>query len=176
LFQSIVASEVEGRNASAVWIDVENEASTYALNHFSDEAMEKVLIGRSFTPFQHYHLIEQLEQFIRPNTELLVLPNVTSLYRKGQIKEAEGRQLFKQAWKKINQLQDKKSLKVLISARGFSEIIEEDVENTIDIEETQEGLKTCGEYQQMSYSKSGRNQSTLRYWSQKNKTESQLEV
>ncbi|MFB6100714.1 MAG: hypothetical protein ABEK16_05585 [Candidatus Nanohalobium sp.] len=155
VFQSILASQLDGRNASAVWIDTGNEASTYALNSFSPELMEKVKIGRAFTPFQHHSLVHQVEEFIEEDTEVLILPNIAMMYADGQLREWEARELFKETWNHLKDVQEEEELKVVFSARNFSDIIGPDVETEIEVEETGQGLRYSGKSEQMAYDNPG---------------------
>ena len=78
VFQIFAAYEaIEG---GCVWIDSENHSSTYALADVSgEEVMEKVSIGRAFTPFQHHQLCMDIEKFIHEETEMIALPAVNGL-------------------------------------------------------------------------------------------------
>lgn len=176
VFQSILARQLEGRNDSAVWIDTDNESSTYALNSFSPELMDKVWIGRAFTPFQHHSLVDQLEDFMREDTEILALPNITMLYTEGQVREWEARELFSETWSKLKEIQQEKNLKILISGNGFSDLIEPDIDHSIKLEKTEQGLKYSGENQQMAYSQGTGTQTTLGYWHRKTRTKTKVKV
>ncbi len=171
-----MAGQLKGRNASAVWIDTGNESSTYALNSFSPELMDKVWIGRAFTPFQHHSLVDQLNEFTMENIEILVLPNITMLYTEGKVREWEARELFDESCYKLKQIRQERNLKVLISGKGFPDLIEPDVDQTIEVEETDQGLKYSGKRQQMAYSHREHSQIALSYWNLKSKTKTQLKV
>ncbi len=173
MFQSLVSAELEGRNATAVWIDSKNESSTYALNSFgSPTIMGKVQIGRAFTPFQHHRLIHQLEEFVQENTELLVLPNIDFLYLDGQIKEWEAKDLFQEAWQRIMKAKEEYDLKILISlaskSSSLSTTVIGDSDNKIQVETTQEGWKYNSEdFEQYAYRDGSEVQTTVPYWHQK---------
>ncbi|WP_414837413.1 hypothetical protein ACK3SF_04020 [Candidatus Nanosalina sp. VS9-1] len=174
IFQAFLSSELQGSNAKAVWIDTGNEASTYSLSALGNpQLLEQVEIGRAFTVFQHHNLIHQLDEFIGENTDILVLPNFDELYLDGQVKEWEAEELFKESWKKIREIQEEKELKVLISSSGnskMSHILEADSDNKIEVDSTSSGLKYSSEnYQQMMYKEQGSLQTTLPYWSRKNR-------
>lgn len=173
VFQALVAEELRGRSASAVWIDSKNESSTYALSKFGGkEVLEKVQIGRAFTPFQHHRLIHQLEEFIQENTEILVLPNIDFLYLDGQLKEWEAKELFKETWKKILEVREEYGLKLLVSLSsrdsGLSYAVIDDADNKIQVEATQEGWKyDSQDFEQYAYRDGGEVQTTVPYWHQK---------
>ncbi|MFB6245640.1 MAG: hypothetical protein ABEJ03_04830 [Candidatus Nanohaloarchaea archaeon] len=169
----MVSQELEGRKATAVWIDSKNESSTYALSSFgSGNIMEKLHIGRAFTPFQHHSLIHQLEDFIQENTEILVLPNIDFLYLDGQIKEWEAEELFHEAWEKILETKEKYSLKVLVSISVEDSSLNYPVigkaDNKIKVEPTQQGWKySSDDFNQYAYENGQEIQTTIPYWLRK---------
>lgn len=179
VFQSLVAPELDSKNANAVWIDSGNESSTYALSgQGSSDILEKVRIGRAFTPFQHHSLVNQLEEFIDEDTSLLVFPNIDLLYLDGQVKEWEAEQLFEESWNRILQLKQKYDLKVLVSASPESQLyyfVSGDSDNKIRVEETVQGWKySSREFDQMAYHDSGEIQTTIPYWLQKTSEKVQM--
>ncbi len=134
--------------------------------------MEKVHIGRAFTPFQHHRLIHQIEDFIQENTELLVLPNIDFLYLDGQIKDWEAEELFQEVWEKILEVRNEHDLKVLVSLSSRNSALcyalIGDTDNKIEVESTQEGWKYNSEgFQQYAYRDSGKIQTTVPYWLRK---------
>lgn len=173
VFQAVLANYLENKKSSAIWIDVGNESSTYALSSYGGpDILEKVKIGRAFTPFQHHSLIHQLEDDIQKNTELLVLPNITSIYLDGQIKEWEAEELFEEVWSKILELQEKHNLKVLVSVSStyssLNYIVNADNENRIKVESTSRGWKYDSDgFDQLIYQENGLVQTTVSYWDRK---------
>lgn len=172
VFQSMVASELEKTGGKAVWIDTRNESSTYALSGYgSSSILQKVKIGRAFTPFQHHNIMHQLEDFVDEETELLVLPNIDHLYLDGQVNEWETEELFEESWEKVLQLQDKYGLKVLVSASKSSSLyyyVSGDSDNKIDVDKTSQGWKyDSEEFDQMMYRDKGQLQTTIPYWVEK---------
>lgn len=174
VFQSLISSELGGKNASAVWIDTGNESSTYALTNFGgQELLEKVHVGRAFTPFQHHSIVQQLGGFIREDTELLVLPNISQLYISGQLRAWEAEELFQETWEKILELQEKHGLKVLVSIpdtdSGLNYAVIGDADNRITVEQTGQGWKYESEsFDQHAYRENGLLQTTMMYWQKKN--------
>lgn len=168
----MVASELEKTGGKAVWIDTRNESSTYALSGYgSSSILQKVKIGRAFTPFQHHNIMHQLEDFVDEETELLVLPNIDHLYLDGQVNEWETEELFEESWEKVLQLQDKYGLKVLVSASKSSSLyyyVSGDSDNKIDVDKTSQGWKyDSEEFDQMMYRDKGQLQTTIPYWVEK---------
>lgn len=181
-FQALVAKELEGKKASAVWIDAKNESSTYAISSIgSQELLEKVHVGRAFTPFQHNNLIQNLEDFIQDDTELLVLPNVSFLYEDGQANAWEAKELFESTWSKIKEVQEKYDLKVLTSLPpqydGFDYILEAEKDNEIEVQPTDSGPRyDSDEYDHLVYHDSGGLQTTIPFWRRKIKNQVKVTV
>jgi len=73
------------------WIDSRNVANTYRLYEGvrADRVLSGLQIARAFTAYQHYTLCQQLLQSVTPHTELVCLPNLTSLYRDDDVSEYE---------------------------------------------------------------------------------------
>ncbi|PSG99079.1 MAG: hypothetical protein BRC29_03055 [Nanohaloarchaea archaeon SW_7_43_1] len=180
VFQSLIAFELEKENTSAIWIDSKNESSTYALQSCgSPKILEKVHIGRAFTPFQHHRLVNQLEDFINENTELLVLPNIDFHYLDGQVKKWEAEELFQETWEKILKLQEENDLKVLVSLSsknsGLSYAVICDSQNKIKVEATEQGWKYDSEnFEQYTYQDGREVQTTIPYWIQKTSEKSKI--
>jgi hypothetical protein len=172
VFQSLIASELGNKGGNAVWIDTRNESSTYALSsQGGPDILEKVKIGRAFTPFQHHSTVNQLEEFLDEKTELLVLPNIDHLYIDGQLSEWEAQELFEETWDKIIEIQEKYSLKVLVSANqnsSFYYYVSADSDNRIKVDKTSQGWKYDSEgFDQMAYRDSESVQTTMPYWFEK---------
>lgn len=172
VFQLLVGSELS--NGECVWIDTENNSSTYALADIAGEnALEKVGIGRAFTPFQHHQLCTNLEQFIDENTEVIALPSVNGLYENGQINTEEAEQLLEESLQHVKEVAEKKGLKVILSnspkTEGKLEYLTGIYSNEfINIKETSQGLKFSTEdFQTLIYPKNGIMQTTLPLWVEK---------
>lgn len=169
--QVLLSKELEDTDSNAVWIDSGNESSTYALSAASKKPgiMDKVKIGRAFTPFQHHSLIHELEKFIDQKTRVLVLPNPELLYTDGQINRFESLELFKEAWGKIVEIQEKQGLKVLVSQIGeiseHTTILENYADQHIKIENTDSGRKYDSEdFENLFYREKGLIQTTIPFW------------
>lgn len=182
IFQALAGSELEGRNAKAVWIDSGNEASTYALNqHGGPRILEKVKIGRAFTAFQHHSLVQQLEESIEPETELLILPNITYFYCEGQLADWEAEELFRETWQKVKELQEKYNLKVAVSKHceqpEIPYYISPDCPHQIEVETTRKGLKyDSEEYEQLIYRENQAIQTTMPFWNRKTSDKTKIEA
>ncbi len=181
VFQALLASELDGGKKTAVWIDARNEASTYALRHQGGPGiLEKVDIGRAFTPLQHHDLIHQLEEFIEDSTEVLVLPNVDFFYTDGQLSDWEAQELFQETWEKIKEIQKKYGLKVLLSLHSPQKLDynpDLDIENEIEVSSTDEGLKyQSDDFNQYAYRDGRHIQTMIPYWREKSADKVQVKT
>jgi len=172
VFQLFTAQEA--LNGDCVWIDVENHSSTYALADTGGrQVLEKVSIGRAFTPFQHHQLCMNLEDFIDEATEMIALPSANGLYENGQIKTREGEELLEEALTHVKKLAEKKNLKILISdsakAEGELEYLTGVYsQNSISVKQTGEGLRFSGQdFETLVYPDSGVLQTTIPLWMKK---------
>ncbi len=164
----------EALNGNCVWIDVENHSSTYALADVAGEdVLDRVSIGRAFTPFQHHQLCMDIEEFIDEDTELVAMPSVNGLYEDGQINTEEAEELLEEGLKHVREVAEEKGLKVLISnsdkAEGELEYLTGVYsQNFVSVKETGEGLRFSGsEFQTLIYPDSGVLQTTIPLWMRK---------
>lgn len=161
----------EALKGNCVWIDVENHSSTYALADVAGgEVLERVSIGRAFTPFQHHQLCMDLEGFIDEDTELVAMPSINGLYEDGQVNTEEAEELLEEALENVREVAEEKGLKVLISN---SDRVEGELEyltgvysqNFVSVKETGQGLRFSGnEFQTLIYPDSGVLQTTIPLW------------
>ncbi len=166
VFQILLAEHLSGE---AVWIDSGNEASTYALSSAgSSELLERVVIGRAFTAFQHYHLVNRIEEFVTEDTEFIVLPNIDQQYVEGNVTEKEAGDLFEEVASKLQSVRKEKDVKILYSLYGSgleaSEMNRLE-DNYIKVKSTSEGLKSRGK----NVYRHGRTvQTTIGLWNSEN--------
>lgn len=166
IFQSLVADDIKNAG-KAVWIDSGNNCSTYALRSAgTEDLMRRVEIARCFTPYQHFSIIEQLDQFVDESTEILVVPEVSLLYEDGQLNEYEAEELFQEMWEELRKLVEKKQLKLLVSVQGvFSYLVEGNADNRIKINETSQGAKyRSNGFETLVYRRGNYIQTTVPYW------------
>ena len=176
IFQLILGENMSRSSTKAVWIDSGNKSSTYALSSAgSQELLHRVKIGRAFTAFQHYHIVNRIEEFLERDTEYIVLPNIDQQYIEGNVSEKEVEDLFSEVLNKLESLKDERSdLKILYSvvASGSSPInleLKNITDNRIRIEKTDQGLRDKSNTEkQHFYRKNGFMQTTIAYWNKKN--------
>lgn len=116
-----------------------------------------------------------MEEFLQEDTEILVLPNITSLYLDGQLKNWEAEELFQETWEKILKVKDEYNLKVLVSVTEeesrMNHLVAGESDNWISVEKTGQGWKyDSDDFDQFMYSKDGMVQTTLSYWRRQTST------
>lgn len=164
----------EALDGGCVWIDVENHSSTYALADVAGkEALEKVSIGRAFTPFQHHQLCTSIEDFIDEDTELIAMPAINGLYEDGQISTEEAEELMEEALKHVKEVAEEEGLKVIVSdsnkVKGELEYLTGVYsQDFVSVNETSQGLRFSGkEFQTLIYPENGILQTTIPLWMKK---------
>lgn len=103
---------------SAVWIDSGNQSSTYELAAVDEALLERVEIGRAFTPLQHFQLVSRLEEFASQDTEIVVLPSVDLLYAEGQMKDEEAESCFIEMLERLEEHRKELGFRVLLSTES----------------------------------------------------------
>ena len=93
-------------NATAYWIDARNTAATQVLYDCvpSDRPLESLRIARAFTAYQHHSLVRRSTQRAGPETDLIVAPNVASLYYDADLPEWEREDLLAAALETLAEL------------------------------------------------------------------------
>lgn len=175
VFQLILGEYLSHTPKKAVWIDSGNQSSTYALSSAgSEELLHRVKIGRAFTGFQHYHIVNRLEEFLEPETEYIVLPNIDQQYITGNVSEKEIQDLFSEVLNKIEALRaERPELKILYSLydsrpHDINLELQDRTDNSIKIEKTSQGLRdNANQDEQLFYRKNGAMQTTIPYWKKK---------
>lgn len=171
-FHRVLTQEIGYSGSKAIWVDAGDNASTYKLsNHLDRESMDRVKIGRAFTPHQHYSLVMRLENLLDKDTEVLLLPEITSLYTEGQVREWESEKLFQEIWEELGRLKQVYNLKIVVSV-GKSSLLDfrvrQGADKLIEAGETSQGRRySSQDYSQRAYATMEGFQTTLFYWRDK---------
>jgi len=171
IFQAILGKNLS-LTGKALWIDSGNTSSTYALTSQGDEnILQRVRIGRAFTEFQHHHLVNRIEEFLNPETEYLVLPNIDQQYKKSNASSKEVKDLFRDVLSKILSVKrDKSEIKIIYSfasddGSAINMELRKRTENVIQIEENSHGLEnSLTQEEKMFYRIQGGIQTTMPFW------------
>lgn len=175
IFQLILGQHISNTDEKAIWVDSGNEASTYALSSAGNpELLDRVEIGRAFTAFQHYHIVNRIEQFLDSKTKYLILPNIDQQYKTGNISEKEMKDLFSTLVDKIEAIRDERpEIKILYSLfdtrpHEINTVLEGLTENKIEIKKNSQGLRiNSNSNRQLVYNNKGFVQTTISFWKRK---------
>lgn len=176
IFQLILGQHLTNTTEKAIWIDSGNEASTYALSSAgSPELLERVQIGRAFTAFQHYHIVNRIEEFLEPETGYIILPNIDQQYKTGNISENEMKDLFLDLLYKIESIKSERpEIKILYSLfdespHEINSELRQVTDNSIEIKKNSQGLKSNSKGKdRLYYKKQGCIQTTISFWKREN--------
>lgn len=152
------------------WVDSRNVANTYRLYEWvaADRALSGLQIARAFTAYQHYTLCQRLLQSVTPRTELVCLPNPTSLYRDDDVPEHERTTLLDAVCGGLADLADTYGLPIVVSTThddALTEPLLHHAERTIRCEQTPFGIRYDGEDVDTTVYRDGPFwQTTIPYW------------
>ena len=171
IFQAILGKNLS-LTGKALWIDSGNTSSTYALASQGDEnILQRVRIGRAFTEFQHHHLINRIEEFLTPETNYLVIPNIDQQYKKSGASSKEVKDLFGDVLSKILAVKrDRAEIKIIYSfasddGSAINMELRNMTENVVRIEENSHGLEnSSNKREKMFYQAQGAIQTTMPFW------------
>lgn len=116
-------------NEKILWIDSSNQAKTHYFES-SPELLEKIYIARAFTALQHQQLCKNIGEY-----DLIVVPEIDSLYEESSLYRTEAVELFEDMLKGLKG-------KILYSISGEIGVkAEKKADNKIEVEQTAQGLK-----------------------------------
>lgn len=178
IFQVILGKNLS-LTGKALWIDSGNTSSTYALASRGDEdILQRVRIGRAFTEFQHHHLVNRIEEFLTPETEYIVLPNIDQQYKKSGASRKEVKDLFKDVLSKILSVKrDRPDIRIVYSfslddSSAINLQLRKRTENIVNIDENSQGLDSSLEKREkMFYRTHGFIQTTIPFWNKSTREE-----
>lgn len=139
----IALSHLDETGGLGIWFDARGNASTYLLAR-EFHAKPNLEIARAFTAYQHYELIRTLPGDIPRNTELVVCPCVTSLYRDDDVPDWEGEKYLESALAILDETATVTGLPILVSCVTDTDLIgvvREVATQTITVEKTGLGYR-----------------------------------
>lgn len=176
VFPLLIGKHLSRNNSKAVWVDSGNTSSTYAMaSSGGEEILDRVVVARAFTGFQHFHICNRLEEFLTRDTEYIVLPNIDQQYRDG-LSEKERNDLFQQLISKLESIKSERpGIKIIYSFHTPDNCqinldLISNTDNVVRVEKTDYGLKDSKKQSRGFYRDSGMLQTTVPYWTRR-KTE-----
>ncbi|SDK00639.1 hypothetical protein [Natronorubrum texcoconense] len=132
-------------NATAYWIDARNTAATQVLYDCvsSDRTLESLRVARAFTAYQHHSLVRRVTRQAGPETELIVAPNVASLYHDADLPEWEREGLLAAALETLAELGRVLSCPILVTSadENRADTVAEYAATTLECVRTREGIR-----------------------------------
>ncbi|TYT61407.1 hypothetical protein [Natrialba swarupiae] len=133
---------------TAYWIDARNAVSTHVLYDCasSARALSGLQVARAFTAYQHHTLVREVVRRADPRTELVVAPNVASLYHDSDVPAYEREELFASTLETLSELGEVLGCPVLVTSADDerASAVSEYARTTIQCVHTREGLRLVG--------------------------------
>lgn len=152
------------------WVDAGGHATTQPLARLapSRRSLERISVGRAFTPYQHLRLLEELATRIDAETSLVVCPALDRPYRDDDCSR-EAERLLLRALATIAGIARRFDVPVLLTRAGVDEFaapINEACTERIEYRETRYGPRFAGEeFETLVYPAGhGTVQTTLAFW------------
>ncbi|WP_124193471.1 hypothetical protein [Natrarchaeobius oligotrophus] len=159
-----------GAGASAYWIDARNAAAPRVLYDqvSSPGVLSDLRIARAFTAYQHHSLVREVTRRCDPTTELLVAPNVASLYGDDDLPAYEREDLLASSLETLSELGRVLDCPVVVTSADDERAatIDDYARSTIECVRTREGVRfeTDGEAVTTGYWHGTYWQTTIPYW------------
>jgi len=171
----LVLAELGRRDGGAFWLDARNEASTYALYDLATtrRRLDGLRVARAFTAYQHHSLVRAVARNASPDTELLVAPCLTSLYRDDGVPDREAADLLESSLTILGELADVLDVPILVTADAdgpaggdsLDALLADHADAEIECTRTSAGLKYASDgFETTVYLSDGYWQTTIPYW------------
>lgn len=168
---SLVLDHLLEQDGTAVWVDSHGHATTQQLARLapSRRLLERVRVARGFTPFQHYELVDGLDEEVGSETALVVLPWIDAPYRDDTLGRGDAAAMLGEVADRLAALTERASVPVLVTLKETDRLIEPfDVLPTHDLlyEATDMGPRFVGDsFETLVYPvDNGGVQTTLAFW------------
>lgn len=168
--QSLVLDHILLDDTPAFWIDSRGHATTQSLAQLapSRRVLDRIMVARAFTAFQHYSLVEDLTTDLTPETALLVLPAIDWFYANDDLRRGEGDEMLSHALASLRDLAADHELPILVTQAAPSDIatnISDYADAHLECTMTQFGPRFVGsDFETLIFECSGGVQTTLAFW------------
>jgi len=168
--QSLVLDHLLLNDGTAVWVDSKNNAATTSLAKIapSRRVLDRVRVGRAFTAFQHYSLIEDVPAAVSDETSLLVAPAIDWFYTADDLRSSEGEEMLEAALDRLESVVSNHELTVLLSSAGEADVmpmVAGRADTTIECVRTGFGPRFTGDgFETLVFECDGGIQTTFAYW------------
>lgn len=157
-------------STDGLWIDSRNTANTYRLYELveTERTLSGLEIARAFTAYQHFELCRRLCRRVTADTDLVCLPNITSLYQDDDVPAHERDHLFEAVCAGLAGLAETYSIRILISTPAENDLVDELAtlaDRELCVQSTPFGCYFEGDdHETMMYPTPGGWQTTIPYW------------
>ncbi|WP_233265184.1 hypothetical protein [Halomarina oriensis] len=172
IVQTLVLDHLLLNGGEIQWVDAGGHATTHPLARLapSKRSLERIAVGRAFTPYQHLRLLEEVAQRVDDDTSLVVCPALDLPYRDDDCSRDADRLLLR-ALATVAGVARQYDVPVLVTRAGvdeFTEPIAEASDERIEYQETRHGPRFAGEeFETLVYPAGhGLVQTTLAFWRQ----------
>lgn len=186
--QSLVLDRVLLEDGTALWVDADGHASTASLATVapSRRTLDRIRVARAFTAFQHYSLLEALEDefaAVGDAVELVVAPSVEWFYANDDLRTGEGEVMLTRGLESLSALAAAHDVPVLLSRSdrggsgdggpgdgslddgGLGDVVAAHSDAVLECTRTQFGPRFAGEdFETLVYECRGGVQTTLAFW------------
>lgn len=162
----VVGRRLAEAGGPAYWLDARNAAAPGAIRPHAPERADRSLeIARAFTGYQHYELVRSLPQVVSPETTLVVVPNLVSLYAEDDVPEYEADEMLDATLQIVSALADAVDAPVVLTASTHRDRVRAVADRTLEAERTRAGLRIEGEsFRTDLYWDDWGFQTTIPYW------------
>jgi len=168
---SLVLNHLLGQNGTAVWVDSHGHATTQQLARLapSRRLLERVRVARGFTPFQHYELLDRLDEEVGPEMALVVVPWVDAPYRDDTLGRGDAASMVRGIADRLARIAERASVPVLVTLKetdGLTEPLDALPTRDLVYEATDMGPRFVGDsFETLVYPvDNGAVQTTLAFW------------
>lgn len=159
-----------GRADEALWLDARNNASTYTLYEVAPGTarLDDLRIARAFTAYQHHSIARRLVREATPETDLVVVPCLASLYRDPDLPAERATRLLRSTLSILEALATAVDAAVLVTVERDDRATERVLgaaDRELEARSTAEGVAFEGDdYVTPGYWGTGFWQTTVPYW------------
>jgi hypothetical protein len=166
----IVGHHLAAERGPAYWIDARNRATPAAIDrHAGEAAWRSLRVARAFTGYHHYELVRSLPGRVRPNTSLVVAPNLASLYADDDVPDQEADTMAAASLELLSAVATTVDVPVLVTASTapYAEAVYDAADRVLDAERTDAGLAVEGpSFRTDVYWRDWGFQTTIPYWAE----------
>lgn len=186
--QSLVLDRVLLEDGTALWVDADGHASTTSLATIapSRRTLDRIRVARAFTAFQHYSLLEALEDelaAVGDAAELVVAPSIEWFYANDDLRGGEGAAMLTRGLESLSALAADHDVPVLLSRSdaggpddggpddgspddgGLGDVVAAHSDAVLECTRTQFGPRFAGaDFETLVYECRGGVQTTLAFW------------